>query len=196
MNEPVDHHHVVSYADEVRRNRAATDAYLRTSPESPVPAADRASFTGVPYFPVDESCIVEDLVLEPYGGHEPVSFQIPTTDGRLRSAERAGEFRFLLLGSPQRLTAYRMAAADGVVDETLFVPFLDATTGTETYGTGRYLDLDENDDGTWTLDFNLAYHPSCVYDSRFSCPLTPPENRLGVRVEAGERLASDGATSG
>ena len=74
------------------------------------------------------------------------------------------------------------------VGETLFVPFLDATSGTETYGAGRYLDLEPDDDGTWTLDFNLAYHPSCVYDPRFSCPLTPAENRLPVRIEAGERL--------
>ena len=89
-----------------------------------------------------------------------------------------------------------MAGADGLVDESLFVPFLDATTGTETYGAGRYLDLEPQDDGTWTLDFNLAYHPSCVYDARFSCPLTPHENRLGVRVEAGERLAVDPAPPG
>ena len=54
---------------------------------------------------------------------------------------------------------------------------------------GRYLDLDPEDDGTYTLDFNLAYHPSCVHDERFSCPLTPAENRLRIRIEAGERLA-------
>ena len=68
------------------------------------------------------------------------------------------------------------------------MPFLDATSGTETYGAGRYLDLEPEDDGTYILDFNLAYHPSCVYDAIFSCPLTPAENRLPVRVEAGERL--------
>ena len=70
----------------------------------------------------------------------------------------------------------------------LFVPFVDATSGSETYGAGRYLDLEPEDDGTYTLDFNLAYHPSCVYDPKFSCPLTPSENRLPVRIEAGERL--------
>ena len=48
-------------------------------------------------------------------------------------------------------------------------------------------------DGTYVVDFNLAYHPSCVYDPRFSCPLTPAENRLPVRIEAGERLAADHA---
>ena len=73
----------------------------------------------------------------------------------------------------------------------LFVPFLDQTSGTETYGAGRYLDIEPDEDGTYALDFNLAYHPSCVYDVRFSCPLTPAENRLDTRIEAGERLPAD-----
>jgi len=68
------------------------------------------------------------------------------------------------------------------------VPFLDATSGTETYGAGRYLDLEPEPDGTYVLDFNLAYHPYCAYSVEYSCPLTPGENRLPVRIEAGERL--------
>ena len=71
----------------------------------------------------------------------------------------------------------------------MFVPFLDATSGGETYGAGRYLDLEPDEDGTYAIDFNLAYHPSCVYAPQFSCPLTPAENRVAVRIEAGERLA-------
>jgi uncharacterized protein (DUF1684 family) len=196
VTEHVEHHHTLSYADAIRQYRADKDAYFRTGHASPVPAGERAAFTGIPYFPVDESFIAEGLVLKPYGGDEPVRFEIPTTDGRLRPAERAGVFHFVLVGSPQRLTAYRMTNADAEAGETLFVPFLDATSGTETYGAGRYLDLEPEDDGAWTLDFNLAYHPSCVYDPRYSCPLTPPENRLGLRVEAGERLAFDHAAPG
>jgi hypothetical protein len=129
---------------------------------------------------------VDDLVLLPYSGSEPVRFEIPTTDGKLKPAERAGVFSFELGGAAVTLTAYRFAGSD---DMSLFVPFLDATTGTETYGAGRYLDLEPEDDGTYSIDFNMAYHPSCVYDPRFSCPLTPAENRLPMRIEAGERLA-------
>jgi uncharacterized protein (DUF1684 family) len=70
----------------------------------------------------------------------------------------------------------------------LFVPFLDATSGTTTYGAGRYLDLDPEADGSYVLDFNLAYQPYCAYSAAYSCPLTPHENRLAVRIEAGERL--------
>jgi hypothetical protein len=56
------------------------------------------------------------------------------------------------------------------------------------------MDIESEDDGTYSLDFNLAYHPSCVYDPKFSCPLTPPENRLQVPIRAGERLAADSTT--
>ena len=114
---------------------------------------------------------------------------IPTSDGQLRPAHRAGTFAFDLDGQPRRLTAYVL---DGSTGESLFVPFLDATSGTETYGAGRYLDLEPEEDETYALDFNLAYHPYCVYARSYSCPLTPAENRLPDRIEAGERLPVDG----
>ena len=106
-------------------------------------------------------------------------------EGPLPIAE-AIAYAIELGAEPRRLTAYTF---DGDGDEgSLFVPFVDATSGSDTYGAGRYLDIEREDDGTYTLDFNLAYHPSCVYDAIYSCPLTPAENRLPVRVEAGERL--------
>jgi uncharacterized protein (DUF1684 family) len=179
-----DHEHV-EYPDAVRAFRADKDAFFRSSGQSPVPAAERATFAGIPYFDVDEDLVFEDLALEPYAGSEPTSFQIPTSDGRLRPAERAGVFRFEVDGVACSLTAHTF---QGGADSSLFVPFLDGTTGVESYGAGRYLDIAPEDDGTYVLDFNLAYHPSCVYDPRFSCPLTPAENRLPVRIEAGERL--------
>jgi len=76
----------------------------------------------------------------------------------------------------------------------IFLPFADATRGTETYGAGRYLldtvkgaDLGV-EEGRLVLDFNFAYNPSCSYDDRWACPLTPPANRLGLPIRAGERL--------
>ena len=178
-------HRPLSYVEAVERYRADKDEYYGSGRHSPIPVAERAAFTGLPYYPVDESVVFEELNLEPYTGDEPSDFQIPTSDGKLRPAHRAGYLSFELGGQSRRLTAYTFDDGDG---ESLFVPFLDATSGTETYGAGRYLDLDPEEDGTYTLDFNLAYHPSCVYDVRFSCPLTPAENRLAERIEAGERL--------
>ena len=182
-----DHHHehTLSYPDAVAQFRADKDEYFATGRHSPIPVQQRPSFTGLPYYPVDESLVFDDRRLEPYTGDEPSDFQIPTSDGKLRPAHRAGSMAFELDGEPRKLTAYTFDDGDG---DALFVPFLDATSGTETYGAGRYLDLDPEEDGSYTLDFNLAYHPSCVYDERFSCPLTPAENRLSERIEAGERL--------
>ena len=88
----------------------------------------------------------------------------PLPDPDLGRAAAAGAsrrvFAFELGGEPRQLTAYVIDGGDG---DSLFVPFLDATSGNETYGAGRYLDLEPEDDGTYVLDFNLAYHPSCVY---------------------------------
>jgi uncharacterized protein len=184
------HHEHVSYPEAVQLFRDDKDAFFRTHPRSPVPEAERASFAGIPYYPVDEDLRFDDLRLEPYAGDEPVFFQIPTSDGKLRPAERAGVLRFPLGDDERTLTAYRFEG-QAPDDGSVFVPFLDATSGTETYGAGRYLDLEPDDDGSYSLDFNLAYHPSCVYDPRFSCPLTPAENRLPLRVEAGERLGGE-----
>lgn len=181
-------HAHVAYPDAVTNYRADKDEYFRDAHDSPIPEAARATFLGLPYFPVDEDLRFDGLTLAPYAGTEPVRFQIPTSDGQLRDAERAGVFQLEIDGASQRLTGYRFARSRS---ESVFVPFLDGTSGKETYGAGRYLDLYPEDDGTYALDFNLAYHPSCVYDPKFSCPLTPAENRLPIRIEAGERLAPE-----
>jgi uncharacterized protein len=183
-----DHEHV-EYPEAVARFRADKDSYFRGAHDSPIPHDQRHDFKGLPYFPVDESLRFEGLTLEPYAGGEPSTFQIPTSDGRVLPAVRAGVFRFTIGETPQTLTGYSVESG---ASESVFVPFLDSTSGHETYGAGRYLDLFPEDDGTYALDFNLAYHPSCVYDARFSCPLTPAENRLPVRIEAGERLELEG----
>ena len=102
---------------------------------------------------------------------------------------RFGIVRFELAGRARELSLYWLDGYGGGV----FLPFADATRGGETYGGGRYLldtvkgaDLGEAD-GRLVLDFNFAYNPSCSYDPRWVCPLSPPENRLDTAVRAGER---------
>jgi uncharacterized protein len=185
------HHHAepLDYRSAVEAFRADKDAFFKSAPGSPIPQEDRDAFSGLPYYPVDEDLVFEGLTLEPYAGSEPANFQIPTSDNRLRPARRAGTFTFDVDGEPRRLTAYELEGAHE--DGRVFVPFLDSTSGSETYGAGRYLDLDPDDDGTYAIDFNLAYHPSCVYAPNYSCPLTPAENRLAIPIRAGERLTED-----
>lgn len=177
--------HDFDYVGAVEDERERKDEWFKASSSSPLPHDVRHDFEGLPYFAVDPALRFEDLALAPYDGDEPSAFQIPTSDGQLRPAHRAGTFTFKHEGEPRRLTAYTL---DDGGSESLFVPFLDATSGRETYGAGRYLDLEPEPDGTYALDFNLAYHPYCVYAESYSCPLTPAENRLSTRIEAGERL--------
>ena len=66
--------------------------------------------------------------------------------------------------------------------------FRDLTSGKETYGASRFLDTNPPKDGVVTLDFNEAYNPPCAYNPYTTCPLPPPENRLRVRIEAGEMM--------
>ncbi len=178
-------HQRSAYVEAVEIERRAKDRFFATSPHTPIEANDRPGFRGLAYYPVDPAYRLGALRLERYEGGGPERFAIPTSDGALRPARRAGSFRFELGGVACRLSAYVLDEGD---PEAMFVPFLDGTSGSDTYGAGRYLDLEPEPDGSYTLDFNLAYAPYCAYSPYFSCPLTPEENRLPVRVEAGERL--------
>ncbi len=180
-----------AYRAAIEREWADDDAYLRTSPHSPLPPEEREGYGGIPHFPIDESWRLRCLSLEPYAGAAPVSFEMEATRGAPRPAVRAGQFTFARDGAEHRLVVYQFLE-DGVLDERLFLPFMDATSGVETYPAGRYVEVTPDAGGLWTIDFNRCYHPSCVYSPRFSCPITPAENRLPIRVEAGVRLDGHG----
>ena len=117
---------------------------------------------------------------------EPQSLEIAGSAGSTVRFTRFGVARFAL----GELELYWLDGYGGGV----FLPFGDRTSGRETYGAGRYLldsvkgaDLGMKD-SRLVLDFNFAYNPSCSYDDRWACPLTPPANRLAVEIRAGERL--------
>src|SRR5258705_2757331 len=133
-----DAHEHVAYPEAVARFRADKDEYFRGAHDSPIPHERRHDFPGLPYFPVDESLRFDGLKLEPYAGTEPASFQIPTSDGQLRPAIRAGVFRFDAGGTTQALTGYTFESG---ASESAVVPFLDLASRHETDGARRYLDL-------------------------------------------------------
>jgi uncharacterized protein len=102
--------------------------------------------------------------------------------------ERLGWVKLQVDGSDCQLALF---APEGDLEpEAAFVPFRDATSGSETYGSGRYLEAELRDD-TVTLDFNLAYNPYCAYGDGWSCPLPPRENWLTVPIRAGEQNLED-----
>jgi uncharacterized protein len=165
--------------------RNAKDDLFRSHPQSPIPATERSTFPGLEYWPFDAAVRVT-------ASFEPIAGDPPSSIGQEVTFVRIGTLRFTLYDEPRTLAAFWIEGYAG----GLFVPFRDATAGTETYGAGRYL-LDtiksadfgsDYQQGTVVLDFNYAYHPSCAYDPRWVCPLAPPDSRLAVAVRAGERL--------
>jgi uncharacterized protein (DUF1684 family) len=114
--------------------------------------------------------------------------EMSTSTGLRRKMRRVGTLEFTLKGQPLTLTAFVDASETDM--RRLFVPFADLTNGSETYPGGRYLDLDRTSTGVYDLDFNRAYHPFCLFNAGFDCPLPPRENRLALPIRAGERLAA------
>ena len=171
------------YAEEIATRRAEVDRFMRESSQSPVPAARRASFPPLSYFPIEPDYRVPASLTVARGADV---IEIPTSTGQRRRMRRIGKLNFTLKGQPLTLTAFGEADRNDM--ERLFVPFGDLTNGTETYPGGRYLDLDRTATGVYDLDFNRAYHPYCVFNAEYDCPYPPSENRLKVPIRAGEKL--------
>jgi len=120
------------------------------------------------------------------------AFIMPVFSGTGSEYTPYAVLKFTLRGKPLELTVYkntRLANVPGYSDY-LFLPFIDDTNGTTTYGGGRYIDLRTGDfkDGSVVIDFNKAYNPYCAFSSGYSCPKPPDGNRLAIAVEAGEKL--------
>lgn len=171
-----------SYPEEIAAHRAEVDAFMRGSSDSPIPEAQRASFQPLPYYPIDEQYRVPAALREARGDEV---IEMSTSSGKPRRMRRVGTLAFTLKGQPLTLTAF--AEADDTQLRRLFVPFGDLTNGMATYQGGRYLDLDLKGSGVYDLDFNRAYHPYCVFNPQYECPVPPRENRLAVPIQAGER---------
>jgi len=152
--------------------------------QSPIPSQERAKFKGLSYYPADLAYRFE---LELHEHAEKKMVRMDYTKGNDREFIRWGEFYVTISGKQQALQAYKSNPGE----ERLFILFKDLTSGKETYGAGRYLDLEPERDltevGKWIVDFNRAYNPWCVYSQDYTCPLVPQENWLEVTIHAGEK---------
>ena len=166
--------------------RQARDRLFREHPQSALEPRDRAALDTLPYFDYDERYRVSADVA-PVTETDELAVDTGGEDGVLRYRRVAR-----LSTELGDLTMFWLTGYGG----GLFLPFRDSTSGTETYGGGRYL-VDtikgtfgraySREGGRAVLDFNYAYNPSCAYNSRFACPLAPRENWLTVPIRAGER---------
>ena len=187
--------------------RSERESLFRDHPQSPLLPADRATFRGrywgydarfafgIEVQPDEPPASAAAAGADP-GGVTPtlgLALALPTSGGGTMAFRRIGWLDIPFPEGVRRLALYWMEGYAG----GLFVPFRDATNGTETYGAGRYLlDAAKSADlggdpvrRTLVCDFNFSYQPSCAFDPQWACPLAPPENRLDLAVRAGERIA-------
>jgi uncharacterized protein (DUF1684 family) len=164
--------------NELMDYRAEKDEFFRRHPQSPLTAEQRHGFIGLNYFPENEALRME-VAVEPFQDEQPVVMQ--TSTGGVQEYVRHGRFKFQVDGQDAELTIYRN-------ENGYFLPFVDSLAGKETYPAGRYMEPEALPGNRFFVDFNVAYNPYCAYNEMWSCPITPPENRLKVPIRAGEKI--------
>lgn len=160
------------------------NAEFRDATKSPLTDKDRKGFKGLSFFEVDSSYVVTATLQR-----TPDSpwFLMKTTTDRESKERVYGVLKFQLKGEFYELKVYQGEELMGQEEyqDYLFLPFLDATNGTESYGGGRYIDLRIPEGDHLTIDFNTAYNPYCAYNEQYSCPIVPRYNYLDTEIRAG-----------
>ena len=175
---------IETWKEDVENDRRQKDFFFGSHFESPLSAGEREGFQGLRYWPPDPEYRFETEFRE----HSDKKVRkVQDTGGNVRDLIRWGEFRFRAGGRECVLHAYKSDPEE----KRLFVPFRDTTSSRESYGAGRYIDLeppgDMTEEGRCIFELNKAYNPWCAYSDAYVCPFVPPENCLKVPIRAGEK---------
>jgi len=163
------------------------NAVFKDASKSPLKNKDLKSFKGLDFFPVDSSYIIiasiEKTPDTPFLG-------MATNTEEKSYYRKFGILTFTLKEKEMQLTLYESLeeSENPVFKDYLFLPFTDETSGSDSYGGGRYMDVYKskiNTNGTLELNFNNTYNPYCAYNDDYSCPLTPRDNHLSMEILAG-----------
>jgi len=144
---------------------------------------EKIAFDQLLYFPPDRAYVMDARLVRL---EEPEEVEVSTSRDLIKTFYRYARIQFRLGGSDQELTAFK-STRTGEGSTGLFVPFRDATSGHETYGAGRFLEIDEPDGDTLVLDFNRCFNPLCNYSPAYNCAVPPRENHLDIAIRAGEK---------
>ncbi|MCV9388694.1 DUF1684 domain-containing protein [Reichenbachiella ulvae] len=167
-----------AYNEEIQKERTEKDNYLSTSSNSPFYIYGDTTVQ-LKYFPINQEykVIAKVSLIE-----EKRLITLPNSDGSSTEYRKYAIASFTLGGQDHQLLILK-----NTEEGTLFTAFADQTSANETYGGGRYLDLDFTRATRITIDFNRAYNPYCNYNHDYSCPLPPKENLLDIEIRAGEK---------
>lgn len=176
----------LDHAATCQRFRRERDELIGAHPQSALSDEQKATFSGIDYFVYDPAL---RFVLPVDTGVQEEIFEWELQEDGLIRMRRFGKVHFKIDDQALSLSLFWIMGYSGGV----FLPFRDATSNRETYGGGRYLldtikhaDLGQ-EDSRLVIDFNYAYNPSCAYNPRWVCPLSPTENKLPVAIRAGEK---------
>lgn len=173
-----------SYIDVIKEHRYNLNIEFADTKTSPLTKKDFKKFSSLDFFVIDSSYrITAKFKLT----KNPVLFQMQTTTDRKPIYKTYGVATFEFNGKTHELQIYQNQELilKPKYKNHLFIPFLDTTNGNESYGGGRYLDLEIPKGDTIILDFNKAYNPYCAYNYSYSCPIPPKENHLNIAIKAG-----------
>jgi uncharacterized protein (DUF1684 family) len=176
------------YNSMIEKYRTGRNIKMLYTEGTPLTPEQQASFKGLKYFEPDVKYRVGGILKK---ARKPEVILMKTSTDRVPAYERYGEVTFELDGKELKLAVYRNKKMLDLSQDTnmLFIPFRDMTSGSETYGGGRYIDCEIPVAGDIIdLDFNKAYNPYCAYNHKYSCVIPPEENRLPVKIEAGEKV--------
>jgi uncharacterized protein (DUF1684 family) len=170
-----------SYVEKLTKFRNEKDEFFKNSDESPL--TKKEDFSKLNYFLPDLTYRIKsniELI------KDTTRLQIRMTGGEVENFIKYGYATFKLKDKTHKLLLLLRMDEEGGKDE-LFLPFTDKTNGFETYGGGRYLDLELDNNDQLMIDFNFAYNPFCAYNDNFTCPIPPSENQLDIEIKAGEK---------
>lgn len=154
------------------------------STKSPLLKKDLKEFKSLDFYPIDEKFFVNAKFIRT-PNEKP--FEMPTTTTRKPMYVKYGEAHFTIDGKSFKLNIYQSQDLKKMekYKNSLFLPFTDRTSGVESYGGGRYIDLEIPEGDSIAIDFNTAYNPYCAYNHNYSCPIPPQENDLNIEIKAG-----------
>ena len=173
-----------TYVKHLEQHRDSINHHFADPETSILDSALIPTFDHLPFFEIDSTYRVEARFKKAKKRRTVV---MKTSTDRMAEYLVYGTISFELKGEKCKLTVYRNKShsTHPLYKDYLFLPFTDMSTGEESYGTGRYLDLRISDLEQLTIDFNFCYAPYCAYSDRLSCPVPPSNNHVNVKVLAG-----------
>lgn len=170
------------YVENIEKERERQFKFIRFNVDSPLTEAQRKDFQQLSFYPIDPAYKVRARMV-PIENRKML--ELPMTDGTMEKYLMHSYAEFELEGKNQKLLLLQsMKEPDR---RNFFLAFADNTSGEETYGGGRYINLRQDGKNSITIDFNMAYNPYCAYNPDFACPLPPKENLMEIPIRVGEK---------